>query len=153
MSFEPTLTLSRQVSKVTVRGWDSTKKEAIVASASAADLPGASSGASGPQEAKRTLGDRQDVVVDAVVTSQDEAQKLAVSLLCERAYEFITASGEVIGLPDLRPGDNVDLDGLGERFSGSYYVKKVEHKLGNAGFTSRFEARRVFDGGVRAKAT
>ena len=74
--------------------------------------------------------------------SEQEARELAISLLRERAYEFITGSGEVIGLPDLRPGDNLELDGLGRRFSGTYYVKKVEHTIGGSGFTSRFEVRR-----------
>jgi phage protein D len=150
MSFEPTLTLSRQVSQVTVRGWDPGTKQAIVATAGAADLPGAASGGgtSGPAAAAKLLGNRQDVVVDAPVASEEEARELAISLLRERAYEFITGSGEIIGLPDLRPGDNLDLTGLGERFSGAYYVRKVEHVLGRSGYTTRFEARRLFDGGT-----
>ena len=80
------------------------------------------------------------------MTSQEEAKKLAISLLAERAYEFITGSGQVIGLPDLRPGDNVFLKNLGKRFSGEYYVKKVEHSLGNNGYTTNFDVRRVYDG-------
>jgi phage protein D len=152
MSFEPTLTLSKQVSQVTVRGWDSATKQAIVVAATSADLPGGG-GTSGPQEAQRSLGNRQDVVVDVVVTSEEEARELAISLLRERAYEFITGSGEIIGLPDLRPGDNLELDGLGQRFSGTYYVKKVEHKIGGSGFTSRFEVRRVFDGGTQRQGS
>jgi len=150
LSFEPTLTLSKQVSQVTVRGWDPAAKQAIVATATADDLPGSGEGTSGPREAQRSLGNRQDVVVDAVVTSEDEARELAISLLRERAYEFITGNGQIIGLPDLRPGDNMDLDGLGQRFSGSYYVKKVEHTIGSSGFGTRFEVRRVFDGGTQS---
>lgn len=146
-SFQPTLTLSRQVSEVTVRGWDPRSKQPIVATATSADLPGSAEGTSGPDEAERTLGRRADVVVDAPVTSEQEARELACSLLRERAYEFITGSGEIIGLPDLRPGDNLKLGGLGQRFSGSYYVKKVEHILNASGYLTRFEVRKVFDGG------
>jgi len=148
MSFEPTLTLSRQVSQVIVRGWDPKAKQAIVETATASDLPGSGAGTSGPQAAAKALGNRQDVIVEAPVASSEEARDLAISLLRERAYEFITGSGEVIGLPDLRPGDNLDLDGLGQRFSGSYYVRKVEHSLGRGGYTTRFEVRRLFDGGT-----
>jgi phage protein D len=139
------------VSQVTVRGWDPATKQAIVVTATADDLPGSGSGTSGPQEAQKSLGNRQDVVVDAVVTSEEEARELAISLLRERAYEFITGNGEIVGLPDLRPGDNMDLDGLGRRFSGSYYVKKVEHTIGSSGFRTRFEVRRVFDGGTQSR--
>jgi phage protein D len=149
-SFEPQLKLSRQVSQVTVRGWNSRTKEAISSTATASDLPGASGGGtSGPDAARRTLADKQEVVVDAPVTSSEEARDLARSLLRERAYEFITGSARVIGLSDLRPGDNVELQRVGQRFSGTYYVTKVEHTLGSGGYLTSFDVRRVFDGGTR----
>ena len=72
----------------------------------------------------------------------------AISPARERAYEFITGSGRVIGLPDLRPGDNLRAAGLGDRFSGTYYVKKVEHTLGGSGFITQFDVRRTYDPGV-----
>jgi uncharacterized protein len=84
------------------------------------------------------------------VTSKEEAQKLAQSLLLDKAYQFITGTGKVIGLPDLRPGDNVELLGLGQRFSGDYYVKTVSHSLGADGFTTTFGVRRVYDGGTKS---
>lgn len=149
INFSPQLTISRQVSKVTVRGWSAELKDVFEYTAEPKDLPGgggAGKGTSGPEAAEKQLNGKQDVVVDAPVTSQEEAKKLAISLLAERAYEFITGSGQVIGLPDLRPGDNVFLKNLGKRFSGEYYVKKVEHSLGNNGYTTNFDVRRVYDG-------
>ena len=74
--------------------------------------------------------------------------ELAISLLRERAYEFIKGTGQVIGVPDLRPGDNLSLKNLGKRFSGDYYVKKVEHALGSSGYFTNFEVRRVYDGEI-----
>jgi len=150
IKFDVALTIRNQVSKVTVRGWDSRTKQAIVESASPADLPGASGGGnSGPKLAETTLNGKQDVVVDAPVLTRQEAKDLALSLLTERAYDFITGNGTVIGLPDLRPGDNVELTGLGVRFSGQYYVKRVEHIFNSSGYLSSFEVRRVFDGGTK----
>jgi len=149
INFSPQLTISRQVSKVTVRGWSAELKDVFEYTAEPKDLPGgggSSKGTSGPEAAEKQLNGKQEVVVDAPVTSQEEAKKLAISLLAERAYEFITGSGQVIGLPDLRPGDNVFLKNLGKRFSGEYYVKKVEHSLGNNGYTTNFDVRRVYDG-------
>lgn len=148
--FNPTLTVARQVSKVTVRGWDPKTKSVIVGEATAADLPGASSGGdSGPKVAEDKLGAKQDVVIDSPVTSAQEARDLAVAMLRDRAYEFITGSGQVIGLADLRPGDNLEIDGLGKRFGGTYYVKRVEHTLGSSGYLTQFEVRKVFDGGLK----
>lgn len=152
LDFTPTLTISGQVGKVTVRGWNPRTKQAITGTATADHLPAAPGrrGTSGPALAAKTLQSRQDVVVDAPVASEQEARELAVSLLRERAYEFITATGRVAGLPELRPGDNLEIHGLGQRFSGTYFVKRVEHTLGSSsGFFTQFTARRIYDGGTR----
>jgi phage protein D len=149
IDFTPTLTVSKQVSKLTVRGWDPRTKQQIAFTATAENLPAgqnAADGQSGPQAAESTLGGRQEVLVDAPVTSDEEARELAISLLRERAYEFITATGRVAGLPELRPGDNLEIYGLGKRFSGTYFVKRVEHTLGSGGFFTQFTGRRIHQG-------
>jgi phage baseplate assembly protein gpV len=141
IEFTPTLTVSQQVSKVTVRGWDPRTKQPIAFTATAENLPAGQNtadGQSGPQVAESTLQGRQEVMVDAPVGSDQEARELAISLLRERAYEFITATGKVAGLPELRPGDNLEIYGLGRRFSGTYFVKRVEHTLNTSGFFTQF---------------
>jgi phage protein D len=153
IDFTPTLTVSKQVSKLTVRGWDPRTKQALEFTATAENLPAgqnSAAGESGPQAADSAAGGRQEVVVDAPVTSQQEAQDLAVALLRERSYEFITATGRVAGLPELRPGDNLEIFGLGTRFSGTYFIKRVEHALNSSGFFTTFTGRRIFQGSERA---
>lgn len=143
LSFTPTINLSDQVASVTVHGWDPDTKVPIVARAGPDDLPNqADAGESGPQIAQRTQAGKQDVVVDAPVTSQEEAAVLARSLLLRRAYKFITASGQIIGKPELRPGHTLDASGLG-RFDGSYYVTRVEHQIDQSGYLTTFGARRM----------
>jgi phage protein D len=149
INFNPTLSLNQQVGKVTVKGWDPNTKSIIKFTASSADLPTSGSGDNGPKAAETRLGDREDIVVDQPVTSQQEAQALAKALLRERAYSYITANGQVIGLPDLRPGDNIEVQGLGKRFSGRYYVTKVEHTLGGSGYLTTFDVRNYNDGGTK----
>jgi uncharacterized protein len=149
LDFTPTLTVSQQVSKLTVRGWDPRTKQTIAFTATAENLPAgqnSADGESGPQAADSAAGGRQEVLVDAPVTSDQEARELAISLLRERSYEFITATGRVAGLPELRPGDNVEIFGLGRRFSGTYFVKRVEHTLGSNGFFTTFTGRRIHQG-------
>jgi phage protein D len=151
LDFTPTLTVSQQVSKLTVRGWDPRTKQVLEFTASAEDLPAgqnSAGGENGPQAADSAAGGRQEVLVDAPVTSQQEARELAIALLRERSYEFITATGRVAGLPELRPGDNLEIFGLGRRFSGTYFVKRVEHTLGSNGFFTTFTGRRIHQGGT-----
>jgi phage protein D len=147
IDFTPSINLSRQVVSVTVQGWSQRTKEQITATATADNLPPGPPGAlSGPQAAARVnrRTKKPELMVETPVYSEDEARELALSTLLERAYEFSTGSGRVIGLPDLRPGDNIELAGLGERFSDTYYVQRVEHTLGGSGFTTQFEGRRLY---------
>lgn len=148
-SFSPTLTMSNQVKQVTVRGWNEDDMEEIVATATQDDIADAS-GNTGAGNATTAAGGREDIVIGATVTTQAAAEELARSLLRERSYEFITGSGEIIGLPDLRPGDTMTLDGLGDRFSGTYYVKKTEHEIGSKGYSTRFDVRKSYDEGEAA---
>lgn len=149
INFTPTLSLNKQVGKVTVKGWDPNTKSLIKYTAGPSDLPTSGSGENGPSAIQTRLADREDVVIDHPVTSQQEARDLAISMLRERAYSYITGSAQTIGLPDLRPRDNVELQGLGKRFSGPYYVTKVEHALGSSGYLTSFEVRNYQDGGTK----
>jgi uncharacterized protein len=135
ISFSSTLTSAQQVAKVTVRSWDPRTKKEVHYTATNEDLPyDASDYEIGPQ-----ANDKEDVVVDRPVLSDEEAKYLAVSLLHERRKKFKTGSGQVIGLPDLRPGGTVELKKLDKHFSGTYLVTKVNHSIGASGFTTQFE--------------
>jgi uncharacterized protein len=144
INFTPKLSIADQVGSVTVRGWDPHIKREISYTAGSKDLPRSSSTRiSGPEAAQKRLNGKSDLVVDQPVISAQEAQDLAISLLRERAYEYVTGSGQVIGLPDLRPQDIVELQGLGERFSGRYYIEQVTHTLGSSGYQTKFDVRSI----------
>lgn len=147
IEFTPTLTAAAQVSRLTVRGWDPRTKKPISATATADDLPsGQGGGLTGPAAATEALGGREDTVIDAPVASAEEARNLAIALLRERAYLFITGTGRIAGLPDLRLRNMLEIHGIGLRFSGNYYVTRVEHTLSSSGFFTAFRARRIADG-------
>jgi uncharacterized protein len=150
IEFKPTVSSADQVQSVTVRGWDVKQKQPITAVALPADTPGVSGSgdATGPASAAGvgTSGGRQDVVVNAPVQTDEEALRLAEALLAERAYAFLTATGKAIGLPDLRPGDNVEIHGVGTRFSGTYFVTKATHTLNASGLLTDFTVRKTYQG-------
>ena len=147
IEFTPTLTAAKQVSSLTVRGWDPRTKKPIGVTATSDDLPsGQGGGLTGPAAATEALGAREDTVIDAPVASVEEARELATALLRERAYQFITGTGRIAGLPDLLLRDVLEIHGIGLRFSGNYYVTRVEHTLSGSGFFTSFNARRIADG-------
>lgn len=150
IEFKPTITASDQVQSVTVRGWDPATKQPISVTAGADAAPGVSGSgdATGPAAAARVAGaeGKQEAVVDAPVATEEEATALAESLLAERAYRFLTGTGKAIGLPDMRPGDNLEIRGVGARFSGTYFVTKTTHVLNASGYTTEFDVRKTYEG-------
>lgn len=146
ISFTPKVGVARQVSSVTVRGWDSRTKKTFVYKATSKDLPNTGGkGKSGPERIEKQLKKKEEVIVDRPVQSQQEAKDLAVEILREIAYEYLTGSGEAIGDPRIIPGVNLDLTGLGGRFDGIYYVTKCDHSYGAQGYTTSFEVKRLKD--------
>lgn len=142
-SFRPEANLAGQISRVEVYGWDLRQNQQIVGVANAGEeygRTGTSAGqflrAFGPDPKKQpTLRIRQPV------RSQAEAQKLAKNTLNERAEKFLTGDGECIGLPEIRPDRNVQLDRLGSSFSKAYYIQQATHKIDSNGYRTRFKVK------------
>lgn len=146
IDFKPTLTTANQIKSVTVKGWDRAKKREINVKVSLDD----------PQLAVNTdLHDllnkcdpREEVVVEKPVHSKEEARKVAIGILKDRHKEMVKASASCVGLPGLVAGSKVEIENLGSRFSGTYYVTSTTHTLGDSGYTTRFEARREVTGSL-----
>ena len=49
---------------------------------------------------------------------------------------MVNGSGSTVGLPDLRAGIVLQIDGLGDRFSGRYFVTATTHTIGDSGYTT-----------------
>ncbi len=143
-SFNPTLRTLGQVSRVVVRGQHPTTRAVIEGVATQSNQEHKMGGKqTGPEAAAQALGHSSELVlVNQPVTSQQEAEQLASTLLKDHARKFVTGSGATIGLPKLRTGQLVDIDGLGFRFNGEYYVTQVTHTLGGGGYLTTFAVQR-----------
>jgi phage protein D len=143
IEFQPELTTANQVSKVTVRGWDATKKEKIEKTVTRAELATKGVGSDGGQEAiDQQIEQKEEVVTDRPVQTPEEAAKLAKEILEGIAKDMVKGTGSVPGLPDIRAGTVLLIDGLGKRFSGRYFVMGTTHTIGDSGYTTQFECRR-----------
>ena len=144
LSFHPRLSTLGQVSELQVRGWDPSRKQEIVAHGTRGDertqLEGS---ASGPVATQNAFDSINSARIRTPVQSQDEADLLARSGFAEMALQFIRAEGTCIGEPRLRAGTVVKVEGLGQRFTGLYYVTATEHVFGSRrGYRTHFAARR-----------
>lgn len=141
-SFTPSMNTLRQVSTVVVQGLHPTTRERIEGRAGAGDEARLNGARSGPQIAREAFGERVETITDVPVTSQAEAEELARAIYNDRALNFVTGSGVTIGLPDLRAGHMVTLEGIGPRFSGQYYVTQTTHTIGGGGYQTSFAVKR-----------
>jgi phage protein D len=138
MSFKPSLATANQWKSVTVRGWDRQTQKPIVVKVGQDD----------PQVKKlnanllRLVPDRQEQTVDLPVYTAAEAKQRALAIMLDRSKEIVTAHGKTVGLPKLRAGTLVDIQGVGARLSGTYFVTKTTHTLGESGYVTEFDCRR-----------
>lgn len=123
-SFTSRFNTARQVAEVEVRHWDPGRKTSIVGTATRED---------GAGEGKQ--------VVRRPVRSRTEAETVASAKLKQDARGRLTGRGETVGLPDIRVGEPIELTGLGERFSRTYYVERTTHRTGPEGYTTSFDVR------------
>lgn len=47
-----------------------------------------------------------------------------------------------IGTPDIASGDTIDTDGMGDTYSGTYYVDEVSHTFDSNGYRQSFYLER-----------
>jgi phage protein D len=143
-SFSTTMNTLKSPSKVEVRGYDVKNKTHFVAHSGTGDETTTMAGtqSAGQVVARAFRKPRQLVQVSIPVASQAEADQHAKSLFNDLGLNFVTGNGSTIGVPDIRSGSVVGLQGLGPRFSGEYYVDKATHTIGGNGYKTDFTVKR-----------
>jgi phage protein D len=142
-SFYPRLNTLGQVSDVVVQGWNPKTKEAISGKAQPGDENSKMGGSKlGPSVSKEAFAKATAVVVNRPVFTEGEAKQIAKGKFNEMAVDFITGEGTAIGNTDIRAGEVIELNGLGKRFSGLYYVTSSTHEVGPRGYRTRFNVGR-----------
>jgi phage protein D len=123
--FKPRVTGVQQVDEVVVRGWDPQTKQAIEATASQSAL--SSTIGIARSAVVSALGGGSHRVGDRPVTTANEADALAKSLLAQLGNAYVEAHGTTKGDPRLRAGGSVKIDGVGQRFGGTYTLTSTVH--------------------------
>jgi phage protein D/phage baseplate assembly protein gpV len=139
-SFNPRLSSAGVTGLQVVRGYNEELAEAIVGIAMVADLDVDSlieRLGSTALDGLMRLGRR--VIRRQPVGSMVDAAGVARAILQEILEGLYEASGTCIGIPDLRAGSFVRIQGVGKRFSGLYRLKKATHTVDDSGYRTAFE--------------
>lgn len=141
ISFSPQVNIASQISAVEVRHWDPASQQPIVGRAGAGDEQGRDrQGSSGAERVRQSQGETVQHIWRPV-NSQEEAEGLARSILNKISEGLVKGSGECLGIPMIMPGKNIELIGLGKKFSKVYYIEKTTHTVSSAGYKTTFHVK------------
>lgn len=73
------------------------------------------------------------------VTSNDDAKKMAEAKLADLSYSLIKARLGCVGVPELMPGNGIELTGFGAGFDKTYYISKASHIINDDGYITECE--------------
>jgi phage protein D len=137
-SFSLEVDIADQVGGVTVRGWDTAQKKEIVAESGSVSKLG--NGTTTGQDAIKKLcgSSTKEYEYDGNVTSNEAGVKKATAILNQRAMQFVSGNGEMIGFPDVRAGRFIKVSQVGGKLSNNYYLTSVSHVIDGSGYVTYF---------------
>jgi uncharacterized protein involved in type VI secretion and phage assembly len=124
-AFRPRVTSAEQVSRVEVRGWDPTRKEAVVSNADAVTTTAVLD--TSPGDLAALFGSPTQVLSNRPLSTQAEADEVAKALAEQIGCAFAEADGVVRGNPKIRAGTAVNVAQTASAFAGKYVVTSARH--------------------------
>lgn len=139
-SYSPRISSAGLAGLQVVRGYNEELARTIVVFAMAADFnPNGIQEKLGSAALDLLLSLGRRVIRDQPVDTTLDALTVAKSIMQEILEGMYEGSGSCIGIPDLRAGTYVTIQGVGKRFSGTYRLRKVTHTIDDSGYRTSFE--------------
>ncbi len=73
---------------------------------------------------------------------QEPAQDTAEGKFKEAEMRQVEATAKTIGIPSLRAKQNIEVTGVGRKFSGVYYCHSVQHKIDGHGYSCELKLKK-----------
>ena len=143
ISFSPRLSTAALVNTVVVSGWNKSSKKSIKVKVTLQDIGSGDDIRALDQLIKSAEGADPLIVEQKTLRSEDEARDIGLVKLKNAINQFIQGDLECIGDTTLRPGNKIEIQGLGTMFSGQYYITSARHTFGGSGYTTTISVRRI----------
>jgi phage protein D len=147
-SFNTRIASAEQVNEVEVRSWNYQEKCLISSTAKSEKQETKTGNGKGSQQGTNFPLTSKMIVVDRPVATSKQAEKMAQSLCNELGGEFVYADAKADGNPQIRPGKIVKLTGMGDRFSGEYYITETRHFYSQRVYSTDFSVRGLRGGNL-----
>lgn len=129
LEFEAELSMENQWQSVQARSWDYENQEVFDTETSSADFT-ESGNLSGAELADKNKVDSYQIHHSGHV-KEDELQDWADGVLLRSRLSKIRGRARFTGFAQVKPGDMVELSGVGDRYNGNVYVTAIRHELGH----------------------
>ena len=139
-SYSPRISSAGLAGLQVIRGYNEQLAQTIVVYAMAADF--------NPTDIQEKLGSAgldlllslgRRVIRNEKIETSIDALTVAKSIMQEILEGMYEGSGNCIGIPTLRAGQYISIQGVGKRFSGTYRIRKVTHTIDESGYRTSFE--------------
>ena len=127
--------LADQVTGVTVRGWDMSRKQEISQKSGSVTILGNGS-KTGASILSGSCGISALEYVYTNDISANEAKNRADAILNEKAMKLISGHVEIFGIPEVRAGRHVKLEDMGGFLNNTFYIKSASHTIDDTGYTT-----------------
>jgi phage protein D len=143
-SFKLQMRALTEGSKVELRGWDIKSKKEVTSTALIGSENTKMSGKeSGFEITDSFFKGTGMAIIDNMIIDPDDAQNLAKAKFNIILKKFITGEGKCPGNPRIRAGETIEIKGLGDRISGTYYIISTVHSIKNGAYNTSFKVRRT----------
>lgn len=140
--FNAQLSVTGQITQAEVRGWDAAKKQETAAKIKHRPSAGSPTNLSGSAVVAKAFGEAAFKICDEPTGNMEEAKSRAEAELAARQLTLVRGVGDCWGRGEIKAGKVVEIKGVGNRFSGNYYITAVTHNYGSNGYQTHFTAWR-----------
>jgi uncharacterized protein len=142
LNFNIDVNLASQVGSYTVRSFKTNKMEVVESKAASTDIKKLGSNTKTGADLMKAIGSYFDrYESNKVLDSADEGKDLAKSKLNNISMDLITGSGQSLGIPEIKAGRYIKLEGLGKKLSQPYYIAAVTHSMDENGYITTFQVK------------
>ena len=144
LEFYPVIDTINLMTESEVRGWDNEKAEVIIGNSTIDDITIKVGGDDlGAKMVKDNFGEMKNLSVDENIIDQKNADKAALDIITKNSMGYIMSSGKSEGNNKIRAGMIIQINEVGGKFSGKYYVNTVIHVLSTPrGYSTYFNVTR-----------
>jgi phage protein D/phage baseplate assembly protein gpV len=138
-AFQPRVHFSGRNSEFSASGWNIKTKKNISGKEKSKQIDSPGYLNSPPGNIGNKMGAQGAIqVIDVPFVEEGEAKVLAKAAGLRDDYNSVMAQGTCRDQPNIRPGYNLTVAGVGNRFSGKYRVTSVRHHYSNGTMETHF---------------